>query len=155
MSNFFEAELRRLFSDGEIIQNPTFVGRACLGNLDGDLRVRAEFVTMGVADQYEALRLTVLKRTDGEVDRLLIRFGEVFADGVSRAQFGKTPFMWTYRGVSEWYNFQPAAADYQALRRAAGNYLDVFRERTPDRASDAPARKPAKHTSKRKSGAER
>ena len=86
MSNFFEAELRRLFSDGEIIQNPTFVGRACLGNLDGDLRVRAEFVTMGVADQYEALRLTVLKRTDGEVDRFLIRFGEVFADGVSRAQ---------------------------------------------------------------------
>jgi len=34
VSNFFEAELRRLFADGEIIQNPKFVGRACLGNLE-------------------------------------------------------------------------------------------------------------------------
>ena len=47
MSNFFEQELRRLFGDGEIIQAPKFVGRACLGELGGDLQVRAEFITTG------------------------------------------------------------------------------------------------------------
>ena len=45
--NFFEQELRRLFGDGEIIQGPKFVGRACLGDLGGELRVRAEFITAG------------------------------------------------------------------------------------------------------------
>ena len=33
MSNFFEQELRKLFGDGEIIHDPVFVGRACLGSL--------------------------------------------------------------------------------------------------------------------------
>lgn len=36
--NFFEQELRKLFGDGNIIESPEFVGRTCLGALDGDLR---------------------------------------------------------------------------------------------------------------------
>ena len=77
MSNFFEQELRKLFGDGHLIQSPRFVGRTCLGDLGGDLRARAEFVTMGYAGRYEALQLTVLKRTEGEVDRLSLRLEDV------------------------------------------------------------------------------
>lgn len=43
--NFFEQELQKLFADGTVISGPTFSGRACLGTLGKDLRVRAEFVT--------------------------------------------------------------------------------------------------------------
>ena len=57
MSNFFEQELRKLFADGTIIRDPVFVGRACLGSLDRNRQVRAEFVTLGHADHYAALRL--------------------------------------------------------------------------------------------------
>ena len=59
MSNFFEQELRKLFADGTIIRDPVFVGRACLGSLDRNRQVRAEFVTLGHADHYAALRLTL------------------------------------------------------------------------------------------------
>ena len=45
MSNFFEQELRKLFGDGRIIDDPTYSGRACFGTLGNDLRVRAQFVT--------------------------------------------------------------------------------------------------------------
>ena len=48
MSNFFEQELRKLFEDGKVIQDPVFVGRACLGGLDAGRQVRAEFVTMAM-----------------------------------------------------------------------------------------------------------
>ena len=68
MSNFFEQELRKLFEDGKVIQDPVFVGRACLGGLDAGRQVRAEFVTMGHADHYEALRLTLLDNDLGVVD---------------------------------------------------------------------------------------
>lgn len=57
MNNFFEQELRKLFGDDEIIQAPKFVGRACLGELGGDLRVRAEFITTGCVN---AVRLCPL-----------------------------------------------------------------------------------------------
>ena len=65
MSNFFEQELRKLFGDGKIIESPQFVGRACLGTLGGDLRVRAQFITGIIANQYNALKIVVLNRTDG------------------------------------------------------------------------------------------
>lgn len=135
MSNFFEQELRRLFGDGTVIENPRFVGRACLGDLGGDLRVRAEFATMGTADHYEALRLVVLNRTEGEVNRMFLRFKDLL--GIKKVPNnpnfprGLTPYIWTNSGESSWYVYQPTPADYQAMRQAAGNYLDVFRERTP------------------------
>ena len=52
--NFFEGELRKLFGDGQTISGPNFTGKICLGTLGKELRVRAEFVTTGVMDHYDA-----------------------------------------------------------------------------------------------------
>lgn len=159
MSNFFEQELRRLFGDGEIIQDPKFVGRACLGDLDGDLRVRAEFITTGYADHYETLRLMVLKRTEGEVDRLVLRMKDVIGvkqvPGNPNFPKGVSPYIWDDCGKAEWYAFRPTAADYQALRRAAGDYLDVFRERVQERERPAPVRKSSGRSASKKRREER
>ncbi len=35
------------------------------------------FVDMGIADRYEALRLTVLNHTGGVVDKATLRFGDI------------------------------------------------------------------------------
>lgn len=159
MSNFFEQELRRLFGDGEIIQDPKFVGRACLGDLGGELRVRAEFITTGYADHYEALRLVVLKRTEGEIDRLVLRMKDVI--GVKQVRGnpnfpeGVSPYIWDDRGEAGWYAFHPTAADYQALRQAAGDYLDVFRERVQERERPAPVRKSSGRSASKKGREER
>ena len=159
MSNFFEQELRRLFGDGEIIQDPKFVGRACLGDLGGELRVRAEFITTGYADHYEALRLLVLKRTEGEIDRLVLRMKDVMGvkqvPGNPNFPEGVSPYIWDDCGKAEWYAFRPTAADYQALQRAAGNYLDVFRERVQERERPAPVRKPSGRPAPKKRREER
>lgn len=150
--NFFEQELRKLFEDGEIIHEPRFVGRACLGELDGDLRVRAEFTNLGIACEYRALKVTVLKRTDGEVDKLLLDLADVMGKKTvpdSNFPGGIAPHFCTY-GDGEWYVYQPTAADYQALRRAVDDYLDVFRERTQEWEHPAPARKsPGRSASKK------
>ena len=153
MSNFFEQELRKLFADGIIIENPKFVGRACLGDLDGDLRVRADFITMGIADQYEALRLTVLNRTEGVIDRNVLRFKDIIGTKpVSNPNFrnGISPCIWDNYGKAEWYVYQPTPADFETLRQAADDYLDVFRERVPERTVEAPAKKsPGRKISKK------
>lgn len=159
MSNFFEQELRKLFADGSIIDDPKFVGRACLGSLDGDLRVRAEFISMGVADHYRALRLTVLNRKEGVVDRSILHFEDVLGKkevpGNSNFRNGVFPHIWDDRGKAEWYAYKPTPADFEALRQAAGDYLDVFRERTPERAMDIPAKKSPGRKTPRKSRDER
>lgn len=132
MSNFFEQELRKLFEDGEIIRSPHFAGRACLGTLWTDLRVKAQFVTTGVADHYDALKLSILNRSDGLIDTLTLKLRDVwgkkpvpqnpnFRDGI-------VPHIWVDGGKPEWYAYQPTPADMERLCQAVEQYLEPFRE---------------------------
>ena len=158
MSNFFEQELRKLFGSGEIMQNPKFVGRVCLGELGGDLRARAEFVTMGWADHYEALKLTVLNRTDGEVDQLTLSFRDVLGRKTvsdPSCPKGIIPGINAYGDKAWWQIYQPIAADYQCLRQVADDYLNAFREQIQERERPAPARKSPGRSASNKARRER
>lgn len=146
MSNFFEQELRKLFEDGETIPSAAFSGRTCFGTLGGELRVRAEFVSSNRSNLYDALNLTVLGRTKGELDTLLLRLQDVWGEKTVSAnphfQEKVSPRILAYNGEIKWDRYQPDAGDYQALREAAARYLDMFRERqqerTPALAQDSP-----------------
>ena len=140
MSNLFEQELGRLFGDGKIIDDPTYSGRACFGTLGSDLRVRAQFITTRIADEYDALKLTVLNRTDGPVDTLVLNLKDLLGmKPVPRnPNFprGVAPHIWSDYGKLEWYAYQPTAADYKTIQQAAEQYLGVFRERSQERTPE-------------------
>ena len=142
MSNFFERELGRVFGDGQVIRDPTYSGRACLGTLGKDLRVRAQFITTGYADHYDSLKITVLNRTDGPVDTLVLKLkdllGKKSVPGNPNFREGVSPHIWDNYGKQEWYAYHPTAADYEVIRQAAKQYLDVFRDRQQEHAQDGP-----------------
>jgi hypothetical protein len=130
--NYFEQELRRIAGACGNIVNPTFAGRACYGDLGGDNRVKLEFVTQGTMDNYEALKATVLNRSDGEVDALIFRFADTWGKKkVDNKNFreGLIPKIWTYDGKSEWYVYRPTDADIKQLAAEIGAYLSVFKSR--------------------------
>ncbi len=140
MSNFFEQELGRVFGDGQVIRNPTYSGRNCFGTLGKDLRVRARFITTGYADHYDSLKITVLNRTDGPVDTLVLKLkdllGKKSVPGNPNFREGVSPHIWDNYGKQEWYAYHPTAADYEVIRQAAKQYLDVFRDRQQERVQD-------------------
>ena len=125
------AELNRLFGDGTLMDRPVVIGKTCYGQLGGDLRVRAEFVSLNVYEQYNALRLTILNRTDGKVDQLTLPFSAVWGRmPVNNRNFteGIIPYIWVDRGKPEWYVYKPTKQDMDRLRASCKSYLDVFRE---------------------------
>ena len=140
MSSFFERELGRVFGDGQVIRNPTYSGRSCFGTLGKDLRVRARFITTGYADHYDSLKITVLNRTDGPVDSLVLKLkdllGKKSVPGNPNFREGVSPHIWDNYGKQEWYAYHPTAADYEVIRQAAKQYLDVFRDRQQERVQD-------------------
>lgn len=142
MSNFFERELRQLFDDGQIMDDPTYSGRSCFGTLGKDLRVRVQFVTSGYADHYDSLKITVLNRTDGPVDTLVLKLRDLLGKKPvpSNPNFrnGVAPHIWDDCGKADWYVYHPTAADYETIRQAAGQYLAVFRDRQQERTQDGP-----------------
>lgn len=129
--NFFEQELRKIVAPK--YPDATYVGRACYVRLDEMNRAKIEFITGIVANQDHALRLTILNRSEGQVDILLLKLSDIlgkkqtnnpnFRDGVS-------PHIWDDYGKAEWYVYHPNSRDYQQLTDAVSDYLEVFQEQT-------------------------
>lgn len=127
---FFEQELRKIVSSE--YPDTTFVGRACYVRLSDMIRAKIEFTTCGRADRYEALKMTILNPTDGEIDTLRLHFADIWGRGqvnnLLNQQFG--PYAWTDNGKTEWYAYYPDEGDYQKLTDAVADYLEVFQEQT-------------------------
>lgn len=129
--NYFEQELRKLFGNDTAISDKKFVGRAFFGKLTDKLRVKIEFVTMGIADHYQGIKATVINRNDGPVDTVSFSFSDLLGKKtVSNPNFrdGITPYIWRYGEQIDWYVYKPNKADYDQISGAINNYLDVFRE---------------------------
>ena len=129
MVTFFEKEMKKLFRQGLDLPETVFVGRVCYGKLNEDVRVRMEFATEGVSDQYSALKVTLLNRREGPVDSLLLRFADVLGKKpTTNPNFreGIVPHIWKNGNDFAWYVYQPTAADYKTLADAAGSYTSMF-----------------------------
>ena len=128
---FFEQELKKLFADDTAFMDKRFIGNACYGRLDNNIRIKIRFTTCGVADQYEALKVTLLNRNEGEIDSMMLHFHDLW--GIKKTgnpNFGEgiSPHIWGYRDKTEWYVYQPNKDDYQKLADAVRAYVETFQE---------------------------
>ena len=129
--NFFESELKKIMGDSAILKDQKYVGRMCYGTIGGDLRARVEFVTLGVSNHYAGIKASVIKRKEGEVDSILLRFSDIWGKPkVSNPNFkeGVNPHIWTDNGKSDWYVFYPGAAEYRKAADTLENYLSIFQD---------------------------
>ena len=62
--NAFEMELKKILSQSKEAAHTTYVGRAAYIQVAPELRAKLEFVSLNIANQYNALKLTVLNRID-------------------------------------------------------------------------------------------
>ena len=130
MMNFFEAELRKIV--GSVYPDATYVGRACYVRLSAMNRAKLDFVTCGMAGQYEALQMTILNCMDGKVDALRLRFSDLWGGGQKDNRHNRqySFYAWTDNGQTDWYSFEPGIADYEKLTKVVSEYLEVFQEQT-------------------------
>lgn len=127
----FEQELRRIFEQGAVFSDLHFVGNACYGRLNDDVRVKVRFVAGEVAGQYDRLKVTLLNRREGEVDSMVLRFRDIWGlKQTSNPNFrdGVLPHLWDDYGQPSWYVYKPVRADYRQLSEAVNSYLAVFLE---------------------------
>lgn len=133
-NNFLENELRKIFGNDDIFSNTKYISGVCYGELDNELKVKCQIDDSGVSRNYDVLRISVINRKDGVVDKHAIQFFDVwgklpvpnnhnFKDGVA-------PHIWVYDGKTEWYAAAPKEKHYEILRNNVKNYLDIFRDKS-------------------------
>lgn len=127
--NFFEQELRKIIDQSNVAADASYVGRSCFVRLTPDLRAKLTFITMGIASHYEALKMTVLNRKEGEVDNTILRFSDLLGKKqVANPNFqnGILPHIWDDSGKPAWYVYHPQQKDYRLLAESVDEYLQVF-----------------------------
>lgn len=69
MTNFYERQLKRMFSDFDSQSTDTiFAGKAMLSKISDELRAKVEFITGRMASQYEGLKLSIIHKNEGIID---------------------------------------------------------------------------------------
>lgn len=133
---FYEQELRKII--GEQYPDATYVGRVCYVRLSDMNRAKIQFVTGSVANQYNALQLTILNRSEGQVDTLRLRFSDLLGTKVtSNPNFrnGVDPHIWDDYGKVDWYVYHPSRQDYSYTRNPSSGILlpPILQAETPER----------------------
>ena len=128
----FEKELKKIFGDDLILNNTKYVGRNCYGELDENIRMKARFVTMGVSNHFDALRLELINRTEGEIDATVIRLNEIWGKksvpGNPNFRDGVSPHLWLNGDKLGWYAYQPTTKDFDILRESVKEYASIFKD---------------------------
>lgn len=128
--NTFESELKKILSYSKFKEHAVYAGRSVYIQIGSELKGRFEFISLGIANQYSALRMTVLNRIDGTVDSNVIRFSDLFGNKkVLNPNFsnGISPHLWDDRGMVGWYVYHPNSEDYKLLAHAMDEYLLIFK----------------------------
>lgn len=127
---FYEQELKRLFGDSDVIHDAKYCGKTLLGKIDDELRVKLQFVTTGVHGHYNALRLKIINRTDGEVDAETFKFSDILGGNPAYKSnpFARDIHIWEDSGKAEWYGYQPSPAAYQKIADTVNDYISMYQE---------------------------
>ena len=78
-----------------------------------------------MADQYDALQVTILSTADGKIDCLRFRFSDFFAPRKAGCSGICCPHIWVDCGRAEWY-VAPTAAEVAAIAQAAHDHVMLF-----------------------------
>lgn len=129
----FQNELNKIFGNDSVFDNTRFVGRACYGSLGADLKASAQFVSLHISSQYDALKINIINRTEGAIDSVTIRFKELWGNKYTNNpnfREGVSPHLWLDGDKLEWYVYTPTNTDFEELREAVSEYTELFREQT-------------------------
>ncbi|MBQ2931786.1 MAG: hypothetical protein IJE62_02945 [Clostridia bacterium] len=133
-NNFLENELRKIFGNDDMFSNTKYISGVCYGELDSDLKIKCQIDDSGVSRNYDVLRITVINRKDGVVDKHAIQFFDVWGrlpvPGNPNFKEGVAPHIWAYDGKTEWYAAAPKERHYEILKENVKNYLDIFRDKS-------------------------
>ena len=121
--NFFQDQLKAIFTLSKFSEDVQYIGRATYIPLDNGVIVKANFIKANIYNRYDALRLSAIadKKT---VDTLILHFSDYFAESNG---YDKYPDIWEDGGDYEWY-IQPIQSDFESLAEAADKYICLIEQ---------------------------
>lgn len=114
--------MRAMFCDKEIItEDAHYVGKTMLSRLDDDLLVKVQFVSTHIAKEYDAIRVRIINRTEGEVDTETM----LFADIIGLKGGNVKPYMWECDNKGRWHT-PVNINETESIAAAVIHYISIY-----------------------------
>lgn len=95
-----------------------YIGNSAYISL-GDIKIRVDIVTMGIADCHEAMQIKCMNAKNAEIDTIRVRFKELLKKNIRLDK--------EYRSNAyAWYFSEITASDYKKLTEELNKYISVF-----------------------------
>ncbi len=118
----FEREMRRIFGESSYLSADTlFTNKVMLSPIGENLRAKVEFVTSGVVDHYNALKLSIINRTEGIVDTQVFKFKDIIG-----MKNGQEPHIWADYDRVAWYMYTPTPSDMDNIQNEIEEYIGMY-----------------------------
>lgn len=121
--NLFDTIFKRMFSDRE---NMKHINGVAYGTMDNGMVFKAQFKIRGTYGKYEAIEVSILNKSEGPIDRVLLTFDNL----LSKNRLDQTAYIWKNNGKLEWYGNAPAPAELDSMGRLIEDYVALFQEQT-------------------------
>ncbi len=101
--NFFEKELRTMFERKSMLKEQKYCGKTLLAKLDENLLVKLFFKATVSSEHYDAIMVSIINRSDGEIDRQTFKFADIIGKQKLPNKDDINPYIWEYGSEPEWY----------------------------------------------------
>ena len=119
---FYEKELHKLFGDSEKLSEDTvFAGKTMITKIGENLRAKVQFVNTNISGQYDALRLTIINRSEGTIDSETFKFSDIIG-----MKGDRDPHIWDDGERVGWFIYKPTAYDYNLISDAIEDYISMY-----------------------------
>lgn len=132
--NFFQRELRKLFSSGRLMESICFEANTCVGTLGRDFWIRARFISTFATVRYDALEIVVLDRLAQSAITTPLKFEDIWRNKhifvTPNLGWRICPDIRICPAKEEEYPF--TEDDREKLRNAVRRYLQPFCEQASE-----------------------
>lgn len=130
--DFYEQEMQKMFGENQCLQKTEFVGKTMLAMLDDRKLLKVEFINTAAANHYNAVRVSIIDKENGVMDKQIMKFSEIIGTYKLRSSSESIqPFMWDDGERSEWYvpitNAQKAKIAEKVI-----SYAEMFQDQSYD-----------------------
>lgn len=136
--NFFQRELRKLFSNGRLMESIYFEANTCVGTLGRDFWIRARFISTFATVRYDALEIVVLDRLAQSAITTPLKFEDIWRNKhifvTPDLGWRICPDIRTCLAKEDEYPF--TEDDREKLRNAVRQSLQPFREQVSEPERD-------------------
>lgn len=126
--NFFAEELKKIMSCSKYSAMTSYISNAAFIRLDEELRAKIVCTHTQIYEQNDAVMLSIISRTHGEIDRLTVKFSDVW--GMKHGYINDfAPYIYSSTSMgneADWYGYKPAPSDYEALAAEIDKYMSIF-----------------------------